>query len=205
MFAGPRIAKFILLTLVAAAPASLAQSFDVHIISDPASSLYQRSSFAHGYRHGYEEGFHAADQDFHMGRDAQLLACSEKKIEQTSSPKVRGYKKEFGDKANFSSGYEHGYIAGYTDSYNGRKFRALDLHLEALKAAPIVAASASEFDQGLGDGYRTFSFHSPAASAEEKCPSESSNYCDGFRRGVLFGKADANVGNDSLGHVLAKK
>lgn len=207
MVLGPRLATLILLVFTAAAPAALAQSIDTHVISDPAAALYKRSSFAHGYRHGYEEGFRIADRDYHLGREPQLLACSEKKIKNISSPKVRGYEKRFGDKANFSSGYEHGYIAGYTDSYNGRMFRVLELHLAALKTSPNVQAENAdlEFDRGFGDGYRSFSFHAQAPTDTDKCPKDSPNYCDGFDRGVVVGRADANVANDSLGHVLAQK
>ena len=200
--AGPRFIKLFVAASLMFAGAAFAQSLDSHIISDPAAPLYQRSSFAHGYRHGYEEGFHAADIDYHMGRDPQLLSCSEKRVSGTVSPKVKGYDRHFGDKINFYSGYEHGYIAGYTDSFNGRKFRALDLHMAALKDAPIFG-DGRDFDAGFGDGYRTFSFHAQVASTEDKCPKNSATYCDGFQRGVAFGKADANIASDSMGHVLA--
>src|SRR5438105_11399838 len=43
---------------------------------DKAAPIYSRSAFAHGYIHGYEDGFHAADQDLHMGRVARGVAAT---------------------------------------------------------------------------------------------------------------------------------
>src|SRR5206468_9458367 len=43
------------------APVAMAQRADRHMLADDAQSLYRRSPFAHGYIHGYEEGFHCAN------------------------------------------------------------------------------------------------------------------------------------------------
>src|SRR6266478_9941690 len=39
---------------------------DYHLLQDAAKKIYAMSAFAHGHRHGYEEGFHAGDEDYHL-------------------------------------------------------------------------------------------------------------------------------------------
>src|SRR3954466_6699388 len=90
---------------------------DYHITGDPAHDTYLKSAFAHGHRHGYEEGYHAADNDLQFGRPAMQFA-SAKQV-----PEVLGYRKQFGRKDLFREGYKRGFIAGYEDSYAGREFR----------------------------------------------------------------------------------
>jgi hypothetical protein len=107
----PRALKTFLFILSASALAC-AQN-DYHISKDANRQIYLNSAFAHGHRHGYEEGFHAGDEDYQLRKQASL---------QQKLPKDKGYRKEFGDKASYLQGYETGFRAGYADSYCGRAF-----------------------------------------------------------------------------------
>ena len=55
--------------LLACVPGSFAEDNkpDYHTSDDQSRDLYIHSAFAHGVRHGYEEGYHAADMDIHTG------------------------------------------------------------------------------------------------------------------------------------------
>src|SRR5438270_9733174 len=102
--------------LLLSATAIAAAQNDFHLSKDPNRQIYLNSAFAHGHRHGYEEGFHTGDEDYQLRKPAAL----EQKL-----PKNKGYRKEFGDKASYLQGYETGFRAGYADSYSGRAFRLL--------------------------------------------------------------------------------
>src|SRR5689334_19449341 len=39
-----------------------------HLQPTAVGALFLDSAFAHGYRHGYDQGFHLGDLDLHMGR-----------------------------------------------------------------------------------------------------------------------------------------
>jgi hypothetical protein len=125
-----------------ALPAMGAQpTTDVHLSTDSGSNLYAASAFAHGLRHGYEEGFHDADRDLH------LSAFSLDEMVIPKPKKVMGYQPEFGPKDSFRKGYELGYRLGYADSLKGIAFR---MHAPAVN---VVAAPDRDFDRGVQYGY----------------------------------------------------
>src|SRR5204863_4364538 len=75
---------------------------------DKAAPLYSRSAFAHGYIHGYEDGFHAADQDLHMGRLARGIAATKP----AGHPERRV---SISDRTSFRKGDTDGLNTGYSD------------------------------------------------------------------------------------------
>src|SRR3712207_7604731 len=40
--------------------------FRSHLAGDASPELIAASAFVHGFRHGYEEGFHQADRELHL-------------------------------------------------------------------------------------------------------------------------------------------
>lgn len=119
---------------------------DAHL-NDPAAQLYTQSPFAHGYIHGYEDGFHTADQDLQFGRinrgvRGKMPAHPDANIETT-------------DRGSFRKGYEQGFGAGYRDSAAGREFRAVAALREAALALQSGNAPANDpaFDHAFREGY----------------------------------------------------
>lgn len=179
---------FGLMAVLIGATLAAAQSPDYHLTADPVHQLYSISAFAHGQRHGYEDGFYDADVDIHMARgDRQPV---EKEI------KVVGYRPEFGQEKLFKQGYRLGYIIGYQDSYAGRAFRGTAL----LRAVTISLPSSKDvaFEQGVAEGYGAgtdvrVNISLPDAWAHyalKNCPAHQtgqSDYCSGYAWGYLLG------------------
>ena len=158
---------------------------DYHLSQDPNRVLYASSAFAHGHRHGYEDGFHAGDEDYQLRRPAAFPQ---------KLPKGKAYKKEFGDRKAYLRGYETGFKAGYADSYSGRSFRLWSAQ-EIKTANPV-----HEFDQGIAAGYEA-GFTNSASIADEpgliesaswRCKQEphTEAFCKGFGPGYARGRAD---------------
>lgn len=132
-----------LLFLALAVPAIGASpaNTDSHLDGDRAKGLYAASAFAHGLRHGYEEGFHDAD------RALQLSAFSIEEIPFKKPAKIIGYQSSFGSKESFRKGYEAGYRLGYSDSLKGIAFRM------NAPAVEVAAVPDKDFDHGVQYGY----------------------------------------------------
>jgi len=203
---GPRRETLILIFAVSLL--AQAQPPDYHVTADPFHATYGRSAFLHGHRHGYEDGYHAADQDLHLGRQPQIF-----------KPKFRvpklAYRSEYGSKASFRHGYEAGYIAGYSDSYIGRQFNHPPEQIAAVpeKApnapqqqlqASTTSATDTDFDSGVYEGYRSavadqanFELHLGLAQyAEDFCRQKLirgavNGFCTGYGSGFVLGKSDA--------------
>ncbi len=149
---------------------------DFHTTADAAHILYSTSVLAHGHRHGYEEGFHAADQDVQMGRAARDMDKCLKHLN------VEGYRSEFGNKELYSRGYGLGFRAGYEDSVAAREFRptaeVLGAQLIELKDPNLRAG----YDQGL------VAAHKAGAGDPQACPAKGRDprFCDGFALGYLL-------------------
>lgn len=142
-------------------------SLDIHLSNDPAHNLYRMSAFAHGHRHGYEEGFHAGDLDLQLGHKQQVSA------EAGKTPRAEGYDPRFGSRENFRRGYEAGYRAGYLDSYFDRNFNA--------PAASLGLIDGPDFDRGVRDGY---------VSRQAKCEEVSASYCSGLDEGLRLAQGE---------------
>jgi len=150
-----------------------------HISVDLGSALYQRSTFAHGFIHGYEQGYHVADLDYHVGRTDRKLndireyrdACS-------------GYHASFGDKNSFRQGYREGFSQGYDDSIHSRNFRAAMAASIVADSLNTYAGSNQELDAGFAAGFVAEQANPQSMPA---CKSGSSlGYCSGFALGAEF-------------------
>lgn len=75
---------------------------------------------AHGYQHGYEDGFH-------RGEWAHQMFDHPPAIKKQSDWKHadRGYEPAMGEREEFRRGYRKGYEQGYEDAYSGHPFQAL--------------------------------------------------------------------------------
>src|SRR5258708_9542310 len=76
-----------------------------HFVESGSSAIFQRSSFAHGYRHGCEEGYHHGNLDANMSR---LMRARKSQF-----PKLRvGTATEFGARKPIESGMSSAATAG---------------------------------------------------------------------------------------------
>ena len=200
------VLMFVASTLTAAL--SQDKSPEFHLTEDVARSLYRISSFAHGHRHGYEEGFRYADMAIHLG-------AQRREIKEGEVPRSMGYKREFGDKKRFRQGFIYGFIAGYNDSFGERTFRlpewAKDLPpLPSLSDLPqsdtplqLDTKLQAAFEEGVIQGYRqglatageeALEDRALAAEAARSCSSadlaHKEGYCLGFTQGFLLASYD---------------
>lgn len=204
---------------------------EFHLSADAARTLYTFSAFAHGHRHGYEEGFRFADLTIHLGG-------LQRELRERDVPKSMGYKREFGEKKRFRQGFIYGFIAGYNDSFSERSFRVPEWGLEE---TPIASLSAlpqwdgplqlnpelrAAFDEGMFLGYRAGMVSQAAPAPEDTSLREKlagscrgteqaarEGFCDGFTQGFLMGMNDRppsgpdaglarqNLTPAALGHV----
>jgi hypothetical protein len=187
--------------------ASAEQPPDYHVTQDPAHVVYANSAFAHGNRHGYEEGFHAADGDYHLRHSPNWSKVS----------KANGYKREYGDKKSYMQGYVYGYRAGYADSYSGHEFRGNQELIDFATDVPALVNQGPDvgkvvsnylprpdtytFDAGITAGYKDGASSTEAttyapglgAFASERCQVEhqlQTTFCNGYAIGFLLGKDD---------------
>jgi hypothetical protein len=183
-------------------------------LGGPIGDFLAHCPFAHGYLHGYEEGFHIGDSDFHLGRERDGRAVLQQKAND-------GYRATFGDRSSFRFGFRQGVVAGYNDSISGREFRAY----EALQAYSPTAESLkfSDLDRGVGDGYmRGYSNGMRSLASDEDfdadpapCPSRSAGdgslppssraYCDGFAKAYAIGYRDAYLSREERGTQVAAR
>jgi hypothetical protein len=129
--------------------ASVCLAQDPHLGQDPAQRLYSASSFAHGYLHGYEMGYHYGDLDLQLSHNAQ-------NVKTLRGFKAGGhhYRKEFGDKGSFLSGYQSGFRVGYADALDGSEFRAVLNMRELAQELPQVDQSGAPIlNQAITLGY----------------------------------------------------
>ncbi len=167
----------------------------------PAAELVRRSTFAHGYLHGYEAGFHAGDVDFHAAR-----VRTPRQLRESDRPV--GYLPEFGSRESFRSGFHGGFLAGYEDSIAGRDFRGFHVVAAFADSDP---AFPRDFDLGVADGYKAgqrlgiedlqadadFNPEQAACPAKPdhdgRLPAYSEAYCSGYVAAYRLGYRDAFV------------
>lgn len=167
-----------------------------HLQPTSTGALFLDSAFAHGYRHGYDEGFHLADLDIHMGRAAQPMTKHD--FRQAGHE----YNSSFGSKARFQQGYQAGLSAGYADGFAGLDYQATErTKLAASGLADALPPSRREyFDEGFAGGYASAHHESVPPKGmtldyveqycHEKLPgSHPPEYCSGFSRGFIFGSS----------------
>jgi len=201
--------RFLLIALVGATllytTSARAGDTDSHLSHDGTGALFQHSVFAHGYIHGYEEGFHWGNLDFQTGRP--VSRGHEARAAKSS------YERTFGGRGRFKAGYHRGFLAGYHDGFSGREFRAHEMAKVAAKDLPETPHDAKQlttFDSGVSDGYDLGAIHGQNASRDdddfdattELCTAGTKEhashpplYCAGFRRGYTMGYSDGYLGH----------
>ena len=198
MFRSALLAAALLAT--AAVASAQKEAPDPHYAASRTSAITHKSAFVHGYLHGYEAGFHLADLDIQMGLGVLgILKRKEARV-------VAGYRREFGNKHSFESGYREGVSVGYGDGISGRAFRAVS-ELDAIGTGAMVAMDDlpdASFDsgfaagyklgqrQGLQDGRREETFTSPLPACPPQ-PAEVPNqqtFCTAYIGGYRVGYAD---------------
>jgi len=158
---------------------SLSAVGERHTSVDPGSALYQRSIFAHGFIHGYEQGYHIADLDYHVGRTDRKLNDIREYRDASS-----GYHPSFGDRNTFRQGYRQGFIQGYDDSIHSRNFRAAMAASIVADSLKTYAGSIQELDAGFAAGY--LAKHANLQSMSACKDGSSFGYCSGFALGAEF-------------------
>jgi len=164
---------------------------DAHFAAPSVSAICHRSAFYHGYLHGYEAGFNEADNDYQMAREPQDPT-------RAKAYKTIGWKKEYGDRANFELGYRSGFLVGYIDSFNNRDFRAVAAVRNAVGSKFQGDQLDITFDQGVADGYR-FGVQRGLNDArsgvrldtsDHSCAISRGQYCSGYSAGYRLGYGD---------------
>lgn len=172
---------------------------DRHLQGTPSGVLYQNSAFAHGYRHGYDQGFHLGDVGIHMGRTARVVS----KFKQYQQG-IREYSVMFGSRQLFQEGYQAGFRSGYNDAMSGLEFRASESISGVATGLNAISSPIrrSYFDEGVACGFKSSQLSEApvdrvtAAYVEQYCRKTASGlqpleYCSGFSRGYMLGIADA--------------
>jgi len=194
-----RPANLLLLFSVLGLCTIAAAQADVHLVDSPAKALFHRSSWAHGYIHGYEAGFHLGNLDLHMARQVRD-PHSVKEYKKASSV----YRPNFGDRPEFKKGYGSGFEVGYLDGYSGKEFRAAS---EALRLCPLVddnmeltERQAAHLDSILDSGYvqgRRLGLDDARSKvkfneAEAQCPitANTQQSCGAYQAGFQWGYSD---------------
>lgn len=188
-------------------PRTISTGKSVSVFSPPAErhlqptavgALFTDSAFAHGFRHGYEKGFHWGDLDLQMGRIVPGVPFPQIRPKRPSE-----YKKIFGSEKSFHEGYTAGFENGYSDAASGLTFRASE-RLQAAAAGldePLPVSERIFFDDGFSRGFGsaqapnapnqriTFAYvEQYCRSSQAKSLSHPSDYCAGFARGYLLGE-----------------
>lgn len=180
---------------------------DYHTLEDEGRRLYSVSAFAHGHRHGYEEGYRLADQEIHFG-------LRQREIRERDVPSDMDYQGRFGNKQIFRRGFVHGFLAGYRASYANEPFRVpewLDEVPPLAKMNELPQADSTGgptkrlrrgFDEGARQGYESglraamsdAGVSALARQAGETCSAapqaQVDGFCDGFRQGFLLAARD---------------
>ena len=180
-------------------------------------NVFVKSAFAHGYMHGYEQGFHVGDLDMQMGRSYRDVKNQE------PYKKPVGYRNSFGDRSSYDDGYRNGFLVGYTDSYGGRKFRAImwvrqERRLPQGQDAHVDRGFDSAFKEGYKSGQRRGLQDGRTAVVEDasvQCDSAhdarggagepKADYCGAFRSGFQLGYSDGYTNQRQLAPVMAGK
>jgi hypothetical protein len=188
---------FFLFLLLSTSLVTVAQEKDAHYLTPRIAPTARRSTFIHGYLHGYEEGFHNADFDLHMGRVARGDYAPE--------AKPGGYRKQFGPKRMFESGFREGFRVGYADAAAGRSFRAIQ-NVEAASESDTATdvREMLSFDEGIRQGYiagqhqglsdaRGQHESKPSPMCPVKSDATKQEFCVAYASGYGMGYSDGYV------------
>ena len=188
---------------------SAQQHADPHFLTPRIAPTVQRSAFVHGYLHGYEEGFHEADFDLHMGR----ITHGNYSPEHAPS----GYRRQFGSKQMFDSGYHEGFRVGYADGAAGRSFRAFQNVVTAVPAPGDLnpEGGVGAFDEGVRAGYVAGQHqglddarHRRDSNPSPACPVGGGrlqqDFCAAYASGYAMGYSDGFVNQSKVVVAEAK-
>jgi hypothetical protein len=155
----PVLALVVLLTFGSAfaQKSAKAASNDDNSITDPVLLKYlDANPFQHGSFHGYEDGFEAGDVDFHLQRPEPDF----KKVKEYRSA-TRGYV-DIGDKDQYRTGYQNGYIIGYHDGQAGKRFAGFEkLEAAATNRSVEVARDDSAVSDEMADQLELMTLKEP--------------------------------------------
>jgi hypothetical protein len=179
-------------------------SGDRHLQPTPLGSLCANSAFAHGYRHGYDQGFHVGDLDLQLGREARVIVTS-KEYRQLA----REYRSIFGSRELFEKGYQAGFRSGYADAITGAEYRVRERTNTAsagLNPDLLPPNRRAHFDEGFASGYESAQTQGAPSQGmtadyvEQYCRKTASGvyaleYCSGFSRGYVLGIFNAPTTN----------
>lgn len=188
----------------------VAMAADCAHLNSERQALYKQSSFAHGYIHGYEQGFHLGNQDLQLGREHRDIT----KFEEYREP-AKDYRAQYGTRRAFRAGYRDGIVIGYNDARSGHRFRAIyEARIAAGKVNNAAPASKPDksFELGFMDGYRAGTIQgvgdgrnrSSYRPQQVECRgareglSLGENYCVAYFGGFRFGYSDGYINNDQL-------
>jgi hypothetical protein len=161
-----------------------------HAIDKDRMLLLERSTFANGYIHGYEDGFHDSNLEYQLGYGPREL-----KLFKEYRKGDHGYSKSFGNKKSYATGYRNGFGEGYQDGIRGASFRAVR-ELREAAAGMSSTSDRATFDAAFANGYQFARKEGPLVNQGVACPGLSAEYCEGFARGYQLGAADV-LANDS--------
>ncbi|MEO8726522.1 MAG: hypothetical protein ABI383_10410, partial [Acidobacteriaceae bacterium] len=151
--------------------------------SEPAARIYAASPFVHGYRDGYQQGFHDADIDSQFAHPVIAVEKME------DYRKVR-FKPEFGEKQSYVPGYRAGFAQGSEDMRTGRDFQLFSTLREAMAmwgTGSAVIRDQKRFDEGVKEGYKL-------RLSQEKCDKGGEglevSYCAGSSFGAKLARSE---------------
>jgi hypothetical protein len=184
--------------VVAVAAAAQSRRPEPHFSSASLSGICRGSAFIHGYLHGYEDAFHAANLRLYIPG----LVFNPPRIDHMDE---KAYRSDFGNKRLFLSGYGYGFGTGYADGISQRSFRALEILRQSfdLKDSPVANRGNDGLDRGLSLGYfmgrkqglRDGRLREPYQTAGNRCDREQSmaqpaEFCEGLEQGFRMGYRD---------------
>jgi hypothetical protein len=164
-----------------------------HESHEPCATLYYRSPFVHGYRDGYQQGFHDADISMQFAHEIT------NPMETRSYHDVK-FRNEFGDRKSFEQGFRAGYVLGFNDMKAARTFRVFDILKPALTltlANQKELTRPEQFNRGVAHGYDTARKGVPAFQRSSMdplvgvtCTAANVSFCTGIRVGAAIVSAE---------------
>lgn len=153
--------------------------------AEPAARVYSASPFVHGYRDGYQHGFHDADIDLQFAHEPTAVM----KMEDYRN--VR-FKPEFGDRESYVPGYRAGFVRGVADMRAGRDFQLFATLQEAMlqpRSAIIFDPKhdPKRFDAGVKQGYAQ---RLPNENCSRNKEESAGPFCAGINFGAVMAEAE---------------
>ncbi|GAC1650298.1 MAG: hypothetical protein NVS9B15_09820 [Acidobacteriaceae bacterium] len=150
---------------------------------EPTASLYAASPFLHGYRDGYQQGFHDADMKQQFGH---------MNSERIDHGKKTAYKREFGDKRSYVTGFTAGFDRGVSDLNAVNNFRIFEILRSAEERLSTSPLRNAEFNAGVMQGYTRAV--GPISKDLQDCTRKSSiGFCSGMEFGTQLAKIDETL------------